>query len=112
MRLVAVLLVLGGLVCVVVGAVVANTAITVSVGARPFSCGRVISPKDPRDLVPKHVQIPPLFETAHDRCLDERSNKSSTAAVLLVAGAVLEIAGIAMSARTRRTRRRTLLRTS
>ena len=73
--------------------------------SRPYDCGSVISPKDPRDLVSKQAAVPPALVTAHDECESLRSDKSTQSAVLLGAGAVLLVGALAAPAITRRAQR-------
>jgi hypothetical protein len=102
---VVLLLAVIGLGLVATASVTAFTGIHYAQYGVKYDCGSVASPRDPRNLAPKRALVPPRLNTAHDQCVDLRSDRSSRAIVLLVAGSVVLLAALSAPAVTRRAQR-------
>jgi hypothetical protein len=115
-RIAATILALAGLAFMVAAGIVATRDFTVRVPGSPriFRCGSVLSPKDPRNLVPTRLAVPPTYSRAYSRCQHTSSTQVHTATTFLVVGVVpllivLTLPAVSRRSRRSRARRRTRL---
>ncbi len=100
-----ILLGLLGIVLIVLSGVQATSSFSVRFNRHTYKCGTLVSPKDPRDLVGKHAQVPRRLQQAYTKCQNERSRRNHRAVAYLVAGAVPILLILTLPAFMRGTRR-------
>ena len=74
---------------------------------KPFDCGSVLFPKDPRDLAPPRAnRVPFRLTKANNQCEKTRDDRTHKAIVYMVAGVVPLLLVLALPFLSRRSRRR------
>ena len=108
-RFAAVVLVLAGVAALVAAAIVSLRGVQTRVPPNPrqFDCGSVLFAKDPRNLAPPRVNLPPRLVKANNRCEHLRSDRTHKAIVFMIAGVLPLLLVLALPFLSRRARRST-----